>query len=1762
MPSGVRVAARIAALFALSALGIARAADPSPRTLRFDTVGVEQGLAQESVTALTQDRDGFVWLGSQGGLTRFDGHRARVYSATPGDPHSLVDNYVTALLEDRDGRLWVGTMGGLARFDPGTDGFETIAAPAESERGTGARQVRALLADRDDAARLWIGSADGLHRYDTRTRQHRSWYRGDDASGLPDNGVSSLARDASGALWIGTDAGLARLRADLGSFESFRLDSPAQPDPRHNAVRALHLDATGKLWIATLAGLERWQFGDAGPTRTRFGPEHGLPAGEVLVLLPDRDAQLWIGTRNHGLLRFDATRSRFESHRHDAGDRYSLADDYVVSLLQDRSGTLWVGTRTGGASRIDLASGGFERHTRFDTRPGSREGNKIYAIAADRDGVVWLGSASGGLHRFDRHADTVRTYRHDPSDPHSLPHDFVGALHIDARDRLWIGTHRGLARLDRDSGRFAPQWRADEDPLLDVVNRIVSDAQGRLWLGTDGGLVRHDPERGESVVFRHVPGDARSLGFGRVLGLHIDRAQRLWIGTASGLDRLAPDGHGFEHARADPSRSDALASSRIQHIAEDRQGRLWIGTAVGLHRLDDPQAARLRFRRYGRAEGLAADPIGATLEDATGRLWVSTIAGISVLDPRTDAVRNYAARDGLIDASYYIGAGQVANDGALLFGGSRGLTAFHPETIRTNPTPPQVVITELQVHNRTLQRATLPDGVEFEFPPHRAHRLRLAHDQMPLALEFAALHFADPSRNRYAYRLIGLDPGWTEVDASRRYVSYNQLAPGDYRFEVRAANKDDAWSPSPTRLDITVLPPWWATWWARSAAIALATLALWGLYRYRVRGLNRQRRWLEREVAAAVTERVRQNQAIEQAHHNLDVLGAIGREITATLEQGAVVATLDRHVHALLDATVFIIYRLAAPGDALESILRMEEGTALPDERIALVDPVRHAARCARERCELALDFAPGQEDASHVPGTLRSLSALFAPLVVGERLLGVMTIQSPRRQAYGERERVIFRSLCAYGAIALDNAATYLQLQATDERLQRALREQRLILDNVAAAVFLVSAQRIQRCNRGMEEMLGYDPGELIGCSTRTYHVDEAAWQAQEAGVAAAIAAGEVAEGECEVRRKDGERFWIAYRSRAVDPHDAAQGTIWIAQDISERKRTEAELDRIRREQQIIFDNSPGGGILLTRDRMIVGCNPGLERLLRYEPGTLAGHSARVNFPSDEAYERFGRWAYPILAAGGTAAAEVEYQDRDGAPIPAYVSGKAIDPHDLSQGVVWMATDLRQQKQDAAALDRARRELQLIFDNDIGAIVVVREGCIERCSRGFLTMYGYAEHEVAGMPVEAFSVTREESQALARQTQPDLAAGKVVSGEFRYLRKDGSIGWLLYQGRALQPPDLAQGTIWLCQDISEIKRQEAALRDSKTRVERSLQEVEQLNRQVSMLGEMSGFLQACPSADEAYACIASFGPRLFAGSVGVLFLREGEGATWHPQHRWGSTGSHPATAFDDADCWALRRSRAYRVDAPDHGLRCPHLGRASAGMAAYACLPLTAMGKTFGLLHIGYGDAIQGDAADRRHGVAVAMAEQIALALANLQLREALLRQSMCDPLTGVFNRRHLQEALPRELARCRREQAPLSVLMLDVDHFKQFNDRHGHAAGDLVLKEVARAITRALRSGDVACRYGGEEFALILPDADADAAQALAERLLASVRALELRHEQRALGRITASIGVASFPRSGEDGEAMLDAADAALYRAKQGGRDRVALDVALPR
>lgn len=716
---------------------------------------------------------------------------------------------------------------------------------------------------------------------------------------------------------------------------------------------------------------------------------------------------------------------------------------------------------------------------------------------------------------------------------------------------------------------------------------------------------------------------------------------------------------------------------------------------------------------------------------------------------------------------------------------------------------------------------------------------------------------------------------------------------------------------------------------------------------------------------------------------------------------------------------------------------------------------------------------------------------------------------------------------------------------------LQETLREQQILLDNALVGIQFVRDRLMQRCNRGFEQMLGYAPGELAGQPTRIYYASDESYEQHGRLVYPQLQAGAAATGEWEYQRKDGLRIWCSYQGQAVDPKDPGKGSIWVEQNITERKRAEQALQLTLLEQRAILDNATVG-IAFTMNRVFQACNREFELMLGYAPNELLGKPTHFVYPSADAYAELGRIAIPLLGTGQRLDTELLLMKRDGTQFWCRMLAKAIDPDDTAKGTIFIIEDIAERKRAEDALKQALLEQQALLDNSAIGIAFVKNRVIVRGNSGVEQILGYASGELNGKSTRCFYPSDETYEMIGAKLHSLMQAGEVFSADLQLQRKDGAKVWCSVNAKALDPGWPEEGVVTVLQDISARKQAEDALVESKNRLELGLAEVEQTHREVTLLGELSSFLQACQSAQEAYDSLVSYAPRLFPGSSGALYLID-DSAELAVQANWGEP-AHAAANFLPGDCWALRRGQSYRMDDPVNGLCCPHLHGGGARSFSYACLPLVAQGETFGLLFIEYRLSLEDDGKrEMRHRLAVALAEQAGLALANIRLREALHLQSIRDPLTGLYNRRYMNDVMRRELSRARRSRDSLAVAIIDIDFFKHFNDSFGHDAGDYVLQHVAKLLETCVRQSDVVCRFGGEEFVLLMPEISCELAEQRAGELLVAVRRLDLTHGNRTLGPITVSLGMALYPLHGESSEVLLAAADSALYQAKESGRNR---------
>ena len=852
-------------LFGACLLGSVSALGGQEPAVDFNRLTIEDGLSQSTVSSILQDRDGFVWLGTQDGLNRFDGRRFKIERHAPADPKSLPASRVRALHEDAAGDLFIGTDGGLLR--------------------------------RNEAAGTSI-----VYRHDP-----------EDPTSLSGDRIRVLHSDGEGMLWIGTsESGVNRLDPRTGVFEHFRHDPTTASGLSGDQIRALDVDRDGKIWIGTLGGLDCFDPATGALAAPRRHPRDlgRLRGHEILAVLEDAQGVLWIGTAD-GLYRRDRAGNALRHYRHDDLDPDTLASNRVRALFEDRDRRLWVGT-DGGLHLYHPGDDDFRRFRNVAADPRSLSNNRVTTIYQDRGGILWVGTQEG-VSQWD--PMTWKSFPHYLSRSSGLDENETLALSGDARGGIWTGTlGGGLVRVDRDAQRL-DVYRTDptdeESLSSDLVSALLHDRGGALWIGTTGsGLDRFDEAQGIFEHFRHDPDDPTSLAANGVRTLFEDSDGELWIGLhGGGLHRFRPASRDFERFVLDPRLQDGAAKSKVSSLAEASDGALWIGTdGDGLYRLnkartrfehfphdrDDPRGVanqvvhvvhvdpagtlwvssqdgglsrltgfdlngRPRFRHFSKRDGLLSSAIMGILTDDDGRLWLSTHDGLARLDPATEEITSFDVSYGLQSREFNLGAAYKSPEGELFFGGVNGWNAFFPNRIEPGNYQAPVVITGFH---------KLGKEVDLERPIHLLDHVELRYDEDLVSFDFAVLDYAAPERNRSRYKIEGLVDDWIDPH-DVHHVSLTNPAPRNYVLTIQGASRGGTWNTAGAKMSIRVLPPPWQTGWAFAMYAALFSLLVFFGWRMREKKLERQRvlhRAQEEKQAAEAASRAKDEFVANMSH--------------------------------------------------------------------------------------------------------------------------------------------------------------------------------------------------------------------------------------------------------------------------------------------------------------------------------------------------------------------------------------------------------------------------------------------------------------------------------------------------------------------------------------------------------------------------------------------------------------------------------------------------------------------------------------------------------------------------------------------------------------------------------------------------------------------------------------------------------------------------------------------------------------------------------
>ncbi len=809
---------------------------------RFENITNEQGIADRVINAITQDAQGFIWIASIDGLTRYDGYNAIIYRHQTNNPYSVSDDEVYALCTDDDGFLWIGTRNGLNRYDAKHDRFETFLHDSTDAGSLAANEIFSIA--KDAHGNLWIGTYNGgvdkLVKAGTGKGYKGSGYNfihyrhnEKDSNSISNDQVFSVCFDKAGRAWIGTSQGVNIIDTTGKKISRLYSESGNKNSISFNTVNKIVAADDGTVWLCGKNMLDNVSFEN--DTYKRVTVKHVLPLlihhqnkneWAINDFMIDRHNNYWVATNDEGVLKCSAGEKgeikpveNFINNQ--AG--FSLANTSAFSFYEDNSGVIWIGTAKGISKYIPAKA----RFSETGSSSASFLKNQFAdALLYDTKNRLWTGSDSDTLTVIN---NTPR-YVLLPSSRQQF--NQVNMLYQSRAGDVYVATFMsGLFIIPNDLKDISDtrQWIHVDNTNSQLPNNniyaVTEDKNGIIWLGTYKGLSSYDPQT-KKLGNVYVPAGGTVVSPFIIRTLFVDEKNVLWVGTDEGLV-LIKDNKVVQKFYANDSDSTSLNNNRITIIYGDHNKNIWIGTKSGLNLFD---SIKNNFKHFNPQDGLTVETVMSMQEDGRDNLWMGTNNGLVKFNITTKKFTKYTVEDGLCSNEFEAMAACRDDKNYFYFGTAEGLVSFDPSHIVSNSFVPPVVITGVKILDQPL--ASIADTSLIN-TYRKEKKLLLHYDQNFFSFEFAALSYNNSKANQYAYILTGVDKQWHHA-GTQHSAGYTDIRPGHYVFKVKAGNNDGVWNNEPVTVDVIITPPWWQTWWFYTLCSLFACAVIYIIYRIRI----------------------------------------------------------------------------------------------------------------------------------------------------------------------------------------------------------------------------------------------------------------------------------------------------------------------------------------------------------------------------------------------------------------------------------------------------------------------------------------------------------------------------------------------------------------------------------------------------------------------------------------------------------------------------------------------------------------------------------------------------------------------------------------------------------------------------------------------------------------------------------------------------------------------------------------------------------------
>jgi ligand-binding sensor domain-containing protein/two-component sensor histidine kinase len=788
-------------------------------SINFQRLSDDQILSNHRVNALTQDKYGVMWIGTNDGLNRFDGYTVDIYEHERGNKNSLPDNTVRCLFTDSRGTVWIGTANGLASYDYRSNSFHVFLYNSKDEKSLPGNSISAINEDANGI--LWIGTFSGLCSFDLKDKRFTRFLRDNHSNSISSNYVRDIEFAPDGSMWISTSKGLNRLDLSTMRFSSFFHDPNDSTTLSGNTLTKMAIDKNGGLWVSVNETTYLECF-DTKTNRVRHfrhftEKQSHISNNNPRDIFIDRSGRLWVGTQAEGLFLFSPGDETFYNYKADFLEPNKLQSNAVVDFYQDNSGMIWLAT-IAYVERFKPDESKFIFHRpKFLTTQGFASPVTM-AIVEDPAHRLWIATTLG-IAVLDRKTGSYTHYQRNQKDLHSFNSQGAQALCLDKRGNMWIGNMSGVYLFDPVQNNFRKFYaKRDTSRNMAFVYSIVSDKNGDLLIGGQAGLSIYKFERDSfQTLLKNV-----------VRIIYEDRSGIIWMGTdGEGLikyDRLTGKKEHFTSVHHD---SSSLASNHVNSIVQDRKGEIWIGTPSGLCRFDERTR---KFTTFSEKDGMSNTRVRQLLVDNKDRIWMCTNRGISMLNEGRTGFTNYDTGELMQLLPFNVAQPVTTHDGYFCYIGNSGFKMFHPDSLRKNDFLPPLVLKRIMIFDQPLKLDSAYADVR---------SLKLSYKQNFFSFEFSALNYDHPEKNQYAYQLIGFDKKVVH-NGTNRIFSYTNVPHGTYTLKVTASNNDEVWNEAGYEMRIVITPPFWVTWWFRTIVIIAFLAAVFAFFKLRENRIKKE----------------------------------------------------------------------------------------------------------------------------------------------------------------------------------------------------------------------------------------------------------------------------------------------------------------------------------------------------------------------------------------------------------------------------------------------------------------------------------------------------------------------------------------------------------------------------------------------------------------------------------------------------------------------------------------------------------------------------------------------------------------------------------------------------------------------------------------------------------------------------------------------------------------------------------------------------------